>query len=236
MPGDVNCIFTKVLIPFVEKEVGPEGVAAVLRMAGRSREYLSADHNWIPLSLMTDLIQLTMTLMGETDERQWSRRYEEYLMEWRPSRADRSYLGTYGMALAEPRRYFQRVPVIGAGAWRCVRLEPGAVGRGARLDRVGGGGSRAQFRLVRATGVTVPPWICTVMQVQLERAPTVGGLPATRVTERACAPRGADACVFDVRWTNPPLGRSFWTATLAGAPGSVLVAAPLALASAAGGT
>jgi len=191
-------------------------------MAGRSREYLSADHNWIPLSLMTDLIQLTMTLMGETDERRWSRRYEEYLMEWRPSRADRSYLGTYGMALAEPRRYFQRVPVIVAGAWRCVRLEPVAVGR-----------SQAQFRLVPATGVTVPPWICTVMQVQLERAPTVWGLPATRVTERACATRGADACVFDVRWTNPPLGRSFWTATLAGAAGSVLVAGTLAMASAA---
>jgi hypothetical protein len=47
MPGDVNCIFTKVLIPFVEKEVGPEGVTAILRTAGRSRDYLVADHNWL---------------------------------------------------------------------------------------------------------------------------------------------------------------------------------------------
>ena len=49
MPGDVNCIFTKGLIPFVEKEVGPEGVSALCRTAGRSREYLMADHNWLPL-------------------------------------------------------------------------------------------------------------------------------------------------------------------------------------------
>src|SRR5919204_291535 len=155
MPGDINCIFTKVLIPFVEKEVGPEGVAAVLRTAGRSREYLSADHNWIPLSLMNELVRLSMELMGETDERGWARRYEEYLMEWKPARADRSYLGTYGIALAEPRRYFERVPVITAGAWRCVRLERVSIGR-----------SQARFRFVPEPGITLPPWACTAMQVQ----------------------------------------------------------------------
>jgi signal transduction histidine kinase len=32
----------------------------------------------------------------------------------------------------------------------------------------------------------------------------------------------------DVRWTNPPLGRTFWTATLAGAAGSALVGAAVA--------
>jgi signal transduction histidine kinase len=44
------------------------------------------------------------------------------------------------------------------------------------------------------------------------------------VTEHQCSTRGADACVVDVRWTNPPLGRSFWAATLAGAAVSALVA------------
>ena len=29
MAGDINCLFTKGLIPFVEKEVGPSGVAAL---------------------------------------------------------------------------------------------------------------------------------------------------------------------------------------------------------------
>src|SRR5205807_3482032 len=112
MPGDVNCIFTKVLIPFVEKEVGPEGVAAVLRTAGRSREYLVADHNWLPLPLASELVRVVMELMGETDEERWARRYAEYLMEWRPSRADRHYLGTYSIGLGEPRRYFERCPTI----------------------------------------------------------------------------------------------------------------------------
>src|SRR2546430_9596428 len=108
MPGDVNRIFTKVLIPFVEKEVGPEGVAAVLRTVGRSREYLVADHNWLPLPLANELVRLAMELMGETDEERWARRYTEYLMEWRPPRADRHYLRTYPIGLGRPTPTSQR--------------------------------------------------------------------------------------------------------------------------------
>src|SRR5262249_56331375 len=115
MPGDVNCIFTKVLIPFVEKEVGPEGVAEILRTAGRSRDYLVADHNWLPLSVATDLVHLAMQLMGETDEERWTRRYTEFLMEWRPSRTDRHYLGTHPVRLRRPRRPFHARKTIPGG-------------------------------------------------------------------------------------------------------------------------
>ena len=58
MPGEVNCIFTKGLIPFVEKEVGAEGGAAICRVAGRPRDYLMADHNWIPLSVANDIVRV----------------------------------------------------------------------------------------------------------------------------------------------------------------------------------
>ena len=27
MPGEINCLFTKGLIPFVERDIGPDGVA-----------------------------------------------------------------------------------------------------------------------------------------------------------------------------------------------------------------
>jgi len=76
----------------------------------------------------------------------------------------------------------------------------------------------------------MPRWSCTQLKVGLERAPIVWGLPPATVTERQCATRGADACVVDVRWTNPPLGRPFWTATLAGAAASALVGGALAIA------
>src|SRR5215470_16016159 len=213
MPGDVNCIFTKVLIPFVEKEVGPEGVAAILRTAGRSRDYLVADHNWLPLPLFNELVRLAMDLMGETDEERWTRRYTEYLMEWRPSRADRHYLGTYSMGLAEPRRYVERATTIWGHNQRFLRLELVDIGRRQ---------ARLQWR--RGSVEPIPQWSCTLTKVGLERAPTVWGLPPATVTERQCATRGADACVVDVRWTNPPLGRPFWTAALAGAAASLLVA------------
>ena len=62
MPGEVNCLFTKGLIPFVEKEIGAAGVAALCRAAGRSREYLMADHNWLPLGLANELVRVAMEL------------------------------------------------------------------------------------------------------------------------------------------------------------------------------
>ena len=105
---EVNCLVTKVLVPFVEREVGPDGLAALLKTAGRSREWLMADHNWISLSLANELVALAMALMGETDERRWARRYAEYLMDWKPSREERSYLGTWSMGIGDPRTLFAR--------------------------------------------------------------------------------------------------------------------------------
>jgi hypothetical protein len=38
--GRVGCLITKVLIPMVERDVGPDGAAALLRLAGHPRDYL----------------------------------------------------------------------------------------------------------------------------------------------------------------------------------------------------
>src|SRR6266545_265829 len=218
MPGGVNCIFTKVLIPFVEREVGPEGVAAILRTAGRSRDYLVADHNWLSLPVANELVRLAMELMGETDEDRWARRYSEYLMEWRPSRADRHYLGTYSMGLGEPRRYFERCHTIwGNNTSSFMRMELVDIGR-----------RRARYRLTPEAGVTMPRWVCTWIKVGCERATTVWGLRPTIVTESECSAAGAPACSIDVRWTNPPLGPLFWAPTAAGVVGGAAVASLLA--------
>jgi signal transduction histidine kinase len=214
VPGPINCVFTKVLIPLVEREVGPDGVAAILRMAGRSREYLVADHNWLPLSLANELVRLAMELMGEPDEGRWARRYAEYMMEWRPSRTDRHYLGTYGMALGEPRRYFERSHIIWSNIQRIADCERSELSR-----------RHARFRWTPQAGIAMPRWLCTSFKVGYERATVVWDLPPAIVTESACAVDGAPACVMDVRWTNPPLGRAFWVPAAAGLIGAATVAA-----------
>ncbi|MBI2203500.1 MAG: GAF domain-containing protein [Candidatus Rokubacteria bacterium] len=219
MPAAINCIFTKVLIPFVEREVGPEGVAAILRTAGRSRDYLVADHNFLPLATANELVRLSMELMGETDEERWTRRYSEYLMEWRPARADRHYLGTYSMALGEPRRYYERCLVIwGNNLTRLATYELVEIGR-----------SRARFRWAPEPDERLPRWACSWVRVSMERAPVVWGLPPATVTEVQCAARGAPSCIIDVRWTNPPLGREFWGAAALGASGSAVLAVAFAV-------
>src|SRR6185436_2970535 len=112
--------------------------------AGRSRDYLVADHNWLPLPLANELVRLAMELMGEPDEDRWARRYGEYLMEWRPSRADRHYIGTYSMALGEPQRYFRRCHTVwGHNVREILNIEPVHTGR-----------RHARFRWTPETGVT----------------------------------------------------------------------------------
>jgi signal transduction histidine kinase len=215
---EVNCIFTKALIPFVERTVGPAAAAAIVGEAGHPREWLVADHNWIPLALADRLVRLAMQLMGEDDEERWARRYGEYFMDWKPSREERSYLGTYSMGIGHPRRLFQRVPVLFAQQSRSVQLD---VERLGRRDAV--------YRAAPRPGVAPPRWLCIWLQVELARFPTNWGLPRARVVERQCAARGADACVWHVRWTNPPLGLRFWGPVAGGAAAAVLAALSVAL-------
>jgi signal transduction histidine kinase len=217
MPGEVNCLFTKILVPFVEREVGPEGLAAILRVAGRSREYLMADHNWIPLTLASELVRLGAELTGETNEEAFARRLMEFGMDWKPSREERSYLGTYSMGIGDPRTVFARQEIFQHQVFRWARFEILEVGR-----------RHARFRRTPLPGVSPPRWPCIYTTVPFERFPTNWGLPRATVAEPQCAARGAPCCLFDVRWKSPSLGRRFWLPTAAGAAGSALLTFGLA--------
>ena len=212
MPGEVNCIFTKGLIPFVEKEVGPEGVAALCRVAGRSRDYLMADHNWIPLAVADEMVKLCQELMREPDEERWARRYGESFMDWKP-REERSYLGTYSMGIGSPRAAYQRVGTIYGQQTRGF----------SQLDVLELGRRRARYRWSPLPGRAIPVWSCTWLKVQFERFPTNWGLPRARIVESTCAARGADACRWDVRWKNPSRGARFWAPSLVGGAATALL-------------
>ncbi|HKZ08441.1 MAG TPA: ATP-binding protein [Methylomirabilota bacterium] len=213
---DINCIFTKGLIPFVEKEAGPEGVAALCRAAERPRDYLMADHNWLPLPVANEMVRVAMNLTGDTDEARWARRFADDFMDWKPSREYRHYLGTYSMGMGAPRDLYARHCVIQAATARFCRIVDLKVRR-----------NQFAFRQV-PSGRAIPLWFCTWQKVLLERYPTNWGLRPAVVTERQCAARGADACLIDVRWKNPPLGRRFWGATGVGAVGSGVLSLALA--------
>jgi len=211
VPGEVNCVFTKGLIPLVERDVGPEGVAAICRIAGRSREYLMADHNWIPLAAADEMVATCRRLTDEPDEERWARRYAESFMDWKP-REERSYIGTYSMGIGHPRGAYQRAASIFGAQCRFVRLAVPELGR-----------RHAVFQWTPLPGYRMPLWTCTWFKVEIERLPTNWGLPRAQVVEHTCAARGDDACRWDVRWQNPGLGAPFWVVTLAGLTGSALM-------------
>jgi signal transduction histidine kinase len=210
VPGDINCIFTKGLIPFVEKEAGPEGVAKLCRAVGRSRDYLMADHNWLPLSVANEIVRVAMELTGDVDEERWARRFTDDMMDWKPSREYRHYLGTYTMGMGSPRALFVRNAAIAAAVSRFAPLKV------MKLKR-----SSLTYRRTPAPGYTMPRWFCVWENVKWERYPTNWGLPRAVLTEKQCAALGADSCLIEVKWKNPSLGRRFWGATLMGGAASL---------------
>jgi signal transduction histidine kinase len=212
MPGEHNCIILKSLIPLVEQEVGPSGVEAMVRTAGKPRDWLVADHNWVSHALAKELVRLAMELMGATDVETWARRWGEYHMDWKPSHEERSYMGAYTMGLGSPRAIYERMPAIGDAIYRWCKLELAEIQR-----------TRAVFRLIPLPGFDMPRWSCIHQRVGLERYPTNWALPRATVIERACAAKGDEACVWEVGWKNPSLGRRFWAPALAGAGGSALL-------------
>jgi two-component system NtrC family sensor kinase len=215
MPGEINCIFTKGLLPYVEREVGPEGVARLLELAGRSRDYLMAEYNWIPFSVASEMVWLCQEMMREPDEERWARRFGDDFMDWKPSREERAWGGAYTMSLGSPR-----------AAYEGIRNSP-IMDRWGVMENLSLGRRRGIFRLTPMPGLSLPRWICTWLRVCYERYPTNWKLPRARVTERACAARGDAHCLWDVRWKNPPLGARFWAPTVAGLAGSTALALAL---------
>ena len=210
MAAEVGCIFTKGLIPWVEREVGPEGVAAIVKLAGRSREYLTAEYNAIPFAVADELVRLCMGLMNEPDEERWARRYADDFMDWKPSRKERAWGGAYTMSLGSPRA-------------ACEKWEGTLVGSFVHGEVLDIGRTWAVYR-VTFPDAPARRWACTWQRVCFERYPMNWGLPRGVVTERACAAQGAPACLWDMRWTNPSLGPRVWAVLGGGAVGSALMA------------
>src|SRR5262249_36505383 len=153
------------------------------------------DHNWLPLSLVDALSHLAMTLLGETDEAAWGRRWGEYHMDWKPSHEERSYLGGYTMGLGSPRAVFARLAVVEAATNRVFAAE---VLEGGAPRAVGGAPPPPAPRL--------PLGMCSPARTMIERSPTNGTLPRGVGTETACPATGAPACLWPLRWKNPPIG------------------------------
>ena len=133
---DVNCIVFKSLIPFIEQEAGPAAAQALVAAAGKPREWLIADHNWVSLATCDRLVHLAMKLMGATDVEAWTRRWTDYHMDWKPSHDERSYIGTYTMGLGSPQALFERIAAVHGALYRFYTMETVEIRRGWATLRV----------------------------------------------------------------------------------------------------
>ena len=219
--SEVNCLITKVLIPFLEREVGPEASAAICRAAGRSREYLMADHNWIPLVLADELTRLGQELTGDPDTERWTLRLSEFAMDWKP-REERSYLGTYSMGIGEPRGVYAKFDVFYRRYLRFAR---------PTIEELGRRHARMRFTPLPAIGCPAGPaagrW--STWHASLR----TGGCRGRGSWSSSARPRVPTPAYSTSHWKNPSLGRAFWGATAAGAVCSALLSLALMMGPAA---
>jgi signal transduction histidine kinase len=78
------------------------------------------------------------------------------------------------------------------------------------------GEARIEYRPVAPEYFERSPLICRLRQAQLAAAPTLWGLPPARVEELECQNRGADRCVYRVRWVRRV---GFWGTAIGAAVG-----------------
>ena len=113
-----------------------------------------------------------MELTGDTDVHAWARRFADDMMDWKPSREYRHYLGTYTMGIGDPRQLFERNTAILAAVARFCRFE-------AIVKR-----RRAVFRCTPVDGIRNPPLVLRVGVRQVRAISDQLG-PAARRHRRA---------------------------------------------------
>lgn len=111
---------------------------------------------------------------------------------------------------------------------RCDRLlARECEGAGYRAHGIADGRATIHFQRpappAQSAGDDAP--FCGVREGMFEALPTLFGLPPGRVQETACASRGAEACVFEVRWSRAPRRGLGWGAVGGGLAGGLLALA-----------
>ena len=166
MPGEVNCIFTKVLIPFVEREVGPQAAAAICHAAGR----LARLADGRPQLDLARARERAHAARPRADGRDGRRRVDPPLLGFRHGlEAARGALVPRHLHDGHRRSPDASTAGRTSSIGSCI---DGSTSRSLEIGR-----TRARFRRTPLPGYSMPRWACMWMKVTLERYPTNWQLP-----------------------------------------------------------
>jgi len=172
------------ILAYVERERGAEGVEQLLRIAGlEDDEALLRDENhWCSWEKKIALLGAAAQVLGDP---QSARRIGAAGLDFNLAQGMKLSL----RALGTPRLIYKNIVRASTKFTQTHRMESLEVGA-----------HHARIRYFDVSGRGFDPHDCNLNIGYLSSAPVLFGLPPARVSHPVCARDGGDSCIYDVRW------------------------------------
>ncbi len=188
MDKDISCRLTSVVLKYIEKEKGREGVEEYVKKVGLSEEYLNDHHNWLSFDTYTKQFEYAVEILGDKDAP-----YKIGLFA-----ADKKNVGAifvFVRGLANP--YM---------AYRLLREIQNRFSRATKVDLLHLDNNRALIKSIVTHAHRMTKEACDFRKGIYASTPMAWDLPAAQIKERQCQAEGADSCIYEVSWTNRSAG------------------------------
>jgi diguanylate cyclase (GGDEF)-like protein len=201
---------SRLILAYVERERGAEAVRDVLRQCGLEdyEEQLRNENYWFDFNTKIRLFEAASVVL---DDPEIALHIGAAALDLNVAYAVRLALRAFG----SPRLVYENV-VRASGKFTWAHT----------WDVLEIGSNRARLRYRDAAGVGYHRLDCQYNQGLLGCAPELFGLPPAEIAHTQCAVDGAQACVYDLSWTELGLSIPFvaTTVAVASAAGAVLLA------------
>jgi signal transduction histidine kinase len=196
---EIHALFVRPFLDDARERLGAAAVQALLASLGTHEEALADPGAWVSLRFTEALVEAVVAAEGDEGVLARAAASSFCARYMGPLRAVLRAFGAPGFAYAQMARGLPRFNKVGV-----LRITHQSRGRVVFAYRGLPGAPRERT-----------PLICAGRRAQMAALPSLFDLPPAEVRHDVCALKGADECVYDVRWREPRR-RAAWLAAAAG--------------------
>src|SRR4051812_40361701 len=181
---ETSGVTSRLILSYVERERGREGVEGLLRIAGLEHEetLLRDENHWFSWEKKIALLDAAADVLGDP---QAGTRVGAAALDFNLAHGVKRSL----RALGTPRLIYKEIVRASSKFTQTHRMEAVEVGA-----------HHARIRYFDVSGRGFHPGDCDLNVGYLSSAPVLFGLPPARISHPVCARDGGDTCVYDIRW------------------------------------
>ena len=181
---ETSGVTSRLILSYVERECGREGVDELLRIAGLAHEEqrLRDENHWCSWEKKIALLDAASEVLDDPDA---ARCIGAAGLDFNLGQGLKLSL----RALGSPRLIYKNIVRVQSKFTQTHRMAADEVGR-----------HHARIRYFYVSGRGYNRHDCNLNIGYLSSAPVLFGLPPARVSHPVCARDGGDTCVYDVRW------------------------------------